>query len=1800
MNTTLSISTYHKKIISLIIETYDDIFKSAKPGHCMKIAGFGDAELVSLWELLASNYSNLDVFIVSDHAVGKQYISATKLIELRNKQEKALLVLIPSASRTAAEDSYGNATFKEITLDGIEEKLKTQLLNSIDEPIKKQIVELLNYIQDKEISLFNTINYLISIHENGATPENIGNYIFHLNLIPDEFLLQDKDKMRSRINFNLKSTELLSSFNKPLYDRIAELPLKSNSIQKLIVDFVKEEREARSSEAICRTIFEKYPDLNFSKWPIPDLDIKNIKLYTEDIKSNDFKIEEGRKVLRVETNKTSKVKVRFITKPIPKDIAELYYFNIVLMAVDGGRGEEIRVLRKVKNTNTTRIYREAIVELNPNVVEEGSYFLKVLAEDEHGNILNSNDDFKEDNIQKIYEDELRKNPEYQKSLLNFKLTCDSEDFDYLIDDEVEKNEEQRKDKLDTVLQAYFKYRIEQFRKDEEISVPVASESSNIWLNDEKERHTSTFYINYSQRHNYQISISTKLRIIENQFLDNASEFGYVYANLLNNPTAHGFESIKFISSEITSIVPDEILELRKEIFGKIKDSNKSKNGVFESADFFNIIDSARSYIEKLTSWTNELKEQISNKEGSLVEKEKLQHFLTEMQMLDCVRIKTKLPDGKPANAILLSPLHPLRLAWHIQLFDVFANWEAKTREYAGHKDEWTTNLEKIFDGYISPENNPLVIVEPGTTFKSYYYSGELSFGWGIYLSSSIEKNNETLTSITRQLKQYYRTILNISKDNYVETEISQKLVVRHLKNYLIQHPYTEKLIINLINGGDSTTFADAFVELEQELVFKKINYEVRIFKGDDKIIEHGSALKNLINPDFNISEEAEAFSQPSRNRLFPKLRFSINSINDYLSSPGKYSAHISFLVSPFPIQIELLKPHVLNSNFFLNGLIVDPSVVIEEGSNDIKWNRYILPNELSTEYSQFGNIGVNLFKNIQTFIAGALASRYTDSIPATQLILNDKDKVLLTHLHDYSDWVVTFDKNLGAQIFDQPSLDGRIPFLLDYVPGEEISGISSFLTTRPTSEILGLLGPHFEEFNIDIHNPEDEKKIQILLEDLRAISSSLVLQLNSTKNKAFEVIGSAFTKRVLEKKGFLKNAFLIPIDLHQNLFENLPSESKSRADDLLVSIDLENRKISIAVIEIKCRKSLGESDTEELKLKMKDQIGNTIEAIRMHFDPYYHSSFDRLDREIKNKELRSLLTFYVDRANRYTYLSETAHSAYSSFIQTLDQGYKLEFKQLGLIFDFSAAKRHQKDVVDNELTFFTFGRKLIDDILDADSDLNTKRLELDELDNEISLAIGSKKILAPIIKELGLKKNNDTAPIQDSVNKTKVLPIEVKEEIPAVITKHDDPNFDASKEIIAEPTDTTIGDNYEAPSYDTLVGKTSDSKQFGILGKSIQGKKIAIDLSETNTISLFGVQGGGKSYTIGTVSEMVLKQFNNINKLPSPLAGVIFHYSESSDYKPEFTSMIYPNDKESELKKLKDEYGANPDRIEDVIILAPKDKMEERKLEYPSINVLPISFNSKELNVQDWMFLLGAVGNDSAYIKQLKAIMKEHRKNITLQGISNSVEDSTLLSNSQKSLARQKLTFASEYIDDSSYLRDTVRPGRLIIVDLRDEFVEKDEALGLFVIMLNIFSAVSEYNNTHFNKFIVFDEAHKYMDNKDLTGNIVTAIREMRHKGVSIMIASQDPPSLPNEIIELSSIVLLHKFNSPQWLKHIQKSITQLGSLTASDMSALKPGEGFLWATKASDNNISTKPLKISTRPRVTKHGGATIQATGN
>ena len=181
----------------------------------MKITGLGMSELEFLWELIREKYPNINTFIVSEKSRSRfRFITATKLIEFRNKQDAPLLVLIPSNSRTAAEDSYGNATFKEISLEGIEHKLKEELLNSVPSEFTHIVKnEILGYLDILHGDAVYVIDYLLSLEEQGYNAETIGNNIYLLDLIPDNTLIKEHDKIRSRLNFNLESISLLGSFH---------------------------------------------------------------------------------------------------------------------------------------------------------------------------------------------------------------------------------------------------------------------------------------------------------------------------------------------------------------------------------------------------------------------------------------------------------------------------------------------------------------------------------------------------------------------------------------------------------------------------------------------------------------------------------------------------------------------------------------------------------------------------------------------------------------------------------------------------------------------------------------------------------------------------------------------------------------------------------------------------------------------------------------------------------------------------------------------------------------------------------------------------------------------------------------------------------------------------------------------------------------------------------------------------------------------------------------------------------------------------------------------------------------------------------------------------------------------------------------------------------------------------------------------------------------------------------------------------------------------------------------------------
>lgn len=1834
MNTQIN-TIYYDRFLQHIVESYTPLLKSAKDGHCMKITGLAIKELKRLLPMLRPVNPKVSVYILSETENGEEFIHASKLIELRNDPEKSVLILVPSNSRTSAEDSYGDATFQNLSVAELQDSFLSSLVNDIPQEelhLWNQVWELL-----KETTVTKTAvtNYILYLELHNYSDESWGNGLYLFGLLPDSELIKDASSIRRRFMINLeKVSAALGDFSMTASDRIMELPLKKDTKQRELMSYLTGDGDFDDSLSLFEDIEESHPEFNYAAMPWTDDINGKVDIFIRvDIqpgrnqKKELVKSDDGSYVINIPENKKGKISFRVSTEPSPEDDPDIVAFEIAIIRVEDF--SECGILKKTKVGRNKKGSRRMSVSLPFGMLEDGEYMLRVRAVDENGIVLPTKKVFREERVQASWEDASEENSnlniDQYRTDNHVAYSNESEVFSVITSEETfdTSSTVDKRAKVDSITQALINYRISHLIKKEALEIPDDNIDRNAW---KKGNLNNTYQFDFGTSYAYQIQLPKKLIQLERCFLDHEDQFGFVEAQLSANPTDiklldptdTAIQTPKFVSTTKVEI-PDDLVDLRQKLFVLIKKSATDGNenaGLTCTFDFAKNIAIVKNYLQAYTNWLNDLADMDLDEDA-----------LAEVQNLDTILLKVEMPDAsdKFTNVKLITPLHPLRLAWVINLFELYQDWEERTqKDFKRYKSAWYRKLDKLFLGELPLDVAPLVLTDKSME-QAYQYIGELTFGWGAY-SQPLFSDEGTFAGSYRQLKSYVSTLLNITQDKRIDSDVSVELVKKHLENYVLSHPYTNKLVINLFNAGDASVFAKALVELEKIGYGQELSYEIKLF-SDENVLQSGDAFRDLLDPESQIAEEAEVFSQASANRLFPKLRFSQNKIGDFIANHDKYQAHLSFLVNPFAVHTELVRPDELRRSFYLNGTICRNIIESRHEGKSWVWNRYISNKVMPNPANEFSNTEVNIFGRIQEATSRLLSTTQKESIPTTTLRLQERDTMMLGFVHDCSDWVITFDKNMGPEFYDLPcSNKNDVPYLLDYVPGEETTGISSYLTARPTSEIAAFVVPLFKEYGIDLTQYDNFKDI---LEDIRSVSSSIIMQVNATKSKAFEVIGTTLCKRFLDKKHITKESFLIPIDLHKELFEDLDSQSKERADNLVVKMNPDKEEVIFTVVEIKCRNAVYQKD--ELHDKIVEQIQNTILALKSHFE-IAADGLDRLDRELKTLELRTLLEFYIRRSMRYGQLNPNVAQNYLVFLSKLDEGYNLRFKQLGVIFDFMQSERQKKDF-NGDAVIYTMGNPVISEILDKNSSLETQYLEdkdkdfidffepsdfvtnvenpeqkkpqeelpnhVDRVEDELKLKPTKQIEDQPSVKFDEPK--DDETPVEPETPSKPKKPVSPPEpEKPTTPPKPQKP--EKPIEPIKHEKPVVVEDkNYVKPTYDLMIGTSQDTPQYGILGKMVSnGRKVALDLDGCNTISLFGVQGAGKSYTIGSVVEMTLKQFSNINVLPSPLAGVIFHYSDSMDYAPEFTSMVYPNDEAGQLAKLKAEYGAEPGSIKDVVLLAPESQVETRKAEYPDLEIHRIGFDSSELGVKEWMFLLGAMGNDSTYIKELKQIMKGCRNNMSLENIRKGVENSPYMSTSQRTLATQKLDFASDYITDGTKLQQLMKPGRLIIVDLRDEFIEKDEALGLFVVMLNIFSNAKAVNGQKFNKFIVFDEAHKYMNNKDLVSSITTAIREMRHKGVSIMIASQDPMSLPTEIIELSSIVVLHRFSSPAWVKHVQKAITPLQTLTPTEMAQLGSGEALVWASKATDKTVTMRPIKISIRPRVTKHGGDTISAVNN
>lgn len=1770
-------------------------------GHCMRVTDLDTDVMEMACVNLRKMNAGENVFILSknDQVTKPYHITSTKLVELRNPDSDGnlrpcLLVFIPSHLRTSAEDSFGVATFEEVAVEGIYEAILSSLLDRVPQNLAGQVQALFRCLTDEKgiVGDVAKVRYLLTAMDNGIDGETLGASLYELSLIPDFKVFSESVNFETRIVRNADAVRELVDSHKTIRGRVVGLNLREMQLEKSIITFFDKCDVQEFKSWLPIIACEKtWWILSFHKWVFKeDMNLDTIEIHgieaelpQASVNDSDERLGElaGQKILI--PSKTRKMNISFEVSPLPSKVRGLSHFTVQIIAENGGsvgKAKKVKAWAGNKTKSTA-----SIAKINTFGFDEGWHYIKVTP-------WTSDDD---------------PIPLVEGSVVQ------SQPFYVLEEGTIEGDTPQRAIKIETSLEhALFTLQMTALADERDSSIAVTGTS---WADSGKTRKSSkqdTLHIRFEGEGIRQIPVSRALKGIEQSILAEPKR-AFNFRMPITMGAAEPFQRTEVMIPD--TIALSTFFGARQELFDKIRqgEADSISQGFLYRAARQECLAYTTAYTELLNSFFHQAKSAQGQELHSVV--------ATIRSILSIDSVHAVLTDyrGRHKEAILLSPTHPLRVQWFSCWTSLGKSW---LEEIKGGSKDMIPGIRQGLMESLRPFAFPVAL--PSNDGRIFTAIDNINVFWAIYMPSS-EVN-------TRGLMAELCSALGLNAPTDVGTDITGEVIAEKIERYLAQHPYVRELSLNVFNPGSGVVLAEALAQLQKKREYADLRYDLRLFAADPDSPTLGESLESLLHIDNTVKAEVEAFATSTGSHLFTKLKLARYDIREFHLNIEKYQAHISIMLDVFPAE-ELSVMQKPDGIVPLYGLIQGFQVDFSDDESGTLWRKHpivgcsnaTLPGNADGSFDVLTELSRQL-----CMATAAVATSGADfqSIPVVTLSLSVESRELIYEVHQVSDWVFTIDRYMGIEFFDHGGRKNRPDYLIDFVPGSKTNATHNLIiSSRSGDELRAMLQPVLALRGIQIDN---EQASQIMA-NLRSLSGQLALKLISASTQQAEALGLALARLYLEYQGALDNQIIVPLDAHIDLYRSGKdgesvddSISLNRTDLALFDLNAEERTITCNLIEVKCYYDVGDiASYNRLKESISQQVYQSERILQRHFDPAMRTP-DRPERLLKSRELMSILRFYLERSVRYGIFAEDADLEALSFLDTIEKGYTLQFRRAALVFDFEKNGTESADM-EAGIEYHRIGKNLIRDLLD-----NCRKpvtvVEAEKESRSFSVAnlpsvpkLKSAAFIAPARKRTvdwdvePQPKNAHPSTINDgyvgdlegfqkpstfmedelkdysgkALDSSKAIADILGDEVPK---KKETPDI---PDVIPQSKSMETNQNPAVP-FDILLGDACDSPQYGLLG-DYAGRKIALDLNGTNTISLFGVQGGGKSYTLGSIVEMATMPIANINTLPSPLATVIFHYSPTQDYSPEFTTMLRANSSAGEVASLRDSYCAEPAPLRDILILAPENKVEERRSEFPGIEVLPISFAASELKAAHWKFLMGATGNQRMYLQQINQVMRLLRANLTMDALRTGIENSHLTDN-LKELALTRLSFAAEYVNDDRLLHEVIRPGRLIIVDLRDEFIEKDEALGLFVVMLQIFSE-AKYQGASFNKLVVFDEAHKYIENADLVAGLVEIVREMRHKGTSIVVASQDPPSVPTQLIELSTQIIMHKFNSPAWLKHIQKSNAALASLTSAKMSNLSTGEAYVWSSKASDDAFSKDAIKIKCRPRVTQHGGGTKTA---
>jgi DNA phosphorothioation-dependent restriction protein DptH len=399
--------------------------------------------------------------------------------------------------------------------------------------------------------------------------------------------------------------------------------------------------------------------------------------------------------------------------------------------------------------------------------------------------------------------------------------------------------------------------------------------------------------------------------------------------------------------------------------------------------------------------------------------------------------------------------------------------------------------------------------------------------------------------------------------------------------------------------------------------------------------------------------------------IVPRLRWAKRqepAIDDASSWARMRASHLSLAFDLFRARLETAPAATLGEPRPLHAWGLTRTLERHAiGKGDPAWITFAPP-ELNGESAPEGRTASDRLRRVDRAVGRATARALGGAAgdwPVLRTELPAEDRVRLDRLHERSDWVVTLDRNAVLDYLDSPrqAPDAYERFVIDAVPERaDLSAMQLVTSTTNLNAVRDLV----DEALGDMGLSSSERNSRFLVSQLKSLSGRLAIRLADGGTRTGELIALALMHANCALSApqhgawlSLEQAVLIPVDeiaSHAPLvaMAGEDGEPALRADFIHVGAPARG-PLEFRFVEVKHRQHLRTARQPEMLAYMVAQTG---ELRRRWMEWFFGEGLAPLDRVIRRSQLARLLRFYVDRAARHR-LSERGYARLSTEIDQL-------------------------------------------------------------------------------------------------------------------------------------------------------------------------------------------------------------------------------------------------------------------------------------------------------------------------------------------------------------------------------------------------------------------------------------------------------------------------------------------------------------------------------------------------------------------